>query len=164
MKTLLLLRHAKSSWDTPGLRDIDRPLNERGQHAALRMGEYLRRQNVSPDLILCSPAERTRQTAALFLPAAQLNHVPLRFEARIYNATAGQLLEVMASIDAGTRMALVIGHNPGMEELIQLFTGESRRMPTAALACLELEIEDWEKTQPQSGRLLWLTRPKDLAA
>src|SRR5215210_985063 len=94
MKTLLLMRHAKSSWAEPGLKDFERPLNERGQKAAPLMGRFLRRQSMKPELVICSPAERARQTAALMLEAAQCQPV-VRYEARVYEATAGDLLAVV---------------------------------------------------------------------
>ncbi|MDQ3754011.1 MAG: histidine phosphatase family protein [Acidobacteriota bacterium] len=161
MKTLFLMRHAKSSWDLPQQKDFDRPLNERGQRAAPLMGRYLRRQKLRPDLILCSPAERARQTAELFIAAAHLT-TELRFDERIYDASADNLLQVFAQIDNEASAVLVIGHNPGMEELILRLTGHIQRMPTAALALIELNIERWADARAMSGQLVWLKRPKEL--
>jgi phosphohistidine phosphatase len=152
MKTLLLMRHAKSSWDLPQQKDFDRPLNERGRKAAPLMGRYLRRQKMRPDLVLCSPAERARQTAELFITAAHLTN-ELRFDERIYDASADNLLQVVAQVEDEARAVLVIGHNPGMEELI---------LPTAALAVIELNIERWADARAMSGQLVWLKRPKEL--
>lgn len=161
MKRLLLLRHAKSSWDDPRLADFDRPLNERGLHAAPLMGRFIRRQKIRPDLVLSSPAERTRRTAALVLEAAQLE-TPTRYDERIYEATPAHLLEMVSQADEETTEILVVGHNPGMEGLLELLTGERRRMPTAALARISLDVEKWSKVREGAGRLELHVRPKDL--
>ena len=161
MKTLLLLRHAKSSWKVPDQPDFERPLNARGERAAPLMGRYLRRQRIEPSLILCSPAERARQTAALFAGAARLG-CELRYDERIYEASAQRLLEVFAQADEGADTVLLVGHNPGLEELLLLLTGEVRLMPTAALAKIDLAVDKWGKVKEQAGRLDWLVRPKDL--
>ena len=161
MKRLLLLRHAKSSWDDPRLADFDRPLNERGRRAAPLMGRYLREQEIRPDLILCSPAARARQTAELVAGAAGLA-APLRFDERIYEATAARLLEVVSQAGEGAGEILLVGHNPGMEELLELLTSESRRMPTAALARIRLDTDEWAGLAPRAGRLERHIKPKEL--
>jgi len=161
MKTLLLLRHAKSSWDDPALRDFERPLNERGLRAAPLMGRFISKRKLRPDLVLSSPAERARQTAGLVLEAARLT-APVRFDERIYEATAARLVEVVSQIEESVETALLVGHNPGMEELIGLLTGETRRMPTAALARLALDTDKWAKLREGAARLEELTKPKEL--
>lgn len=161
MKRLFLLRHAKSSWDDPHLADFDRPLNTRGLRAAPLMGRFIRERKLRPDLVLCSPAERARHTAALLIEAAGLS-VPLRYDERIYEATAARLAEVVSQADEGAASLLLVGHNPGLEELLEFLTGETRRMPTAALACLELDTDKWAKLAPRSGRLEWHVKPKEL--
>lgn len=161
MKTLLLLRHAKSSWDDPSQRDFDRPLNERGRQAAPSMGRFLLRRQIRPALVLCSPAERAKQTAELFLAAAE-SPAECRFDERIYDATYQQLLQVITGVEDQHDPVLLVGHNPGMEELIGRLAGESRRMPTAALACLDLSIERWVEARELCGSLNWLQKPKEL--
>jgi phosphohistidine phosphatase len=161
MKTLLLLRHAKSSWKLADQPDFERPLNGRGEKAAPLMGRHLREQKIEPDLVLCSPARRASQTAALFAEAAGLD-CELRYDERIYEASAQQLLEVVAQADEGADVVLLVGHNPGCEELLLLLTGEPRLMPTAALAKITLAAEKWGKVKEQTGHLDWLVRPKDL--
>jgi phosphohistidine phosphatase len=161
MKRLFLLRHAKSSWSDARLADFDRPLNERGLRAAPLMGRYMRERQIRPDLILCSPAERARQTAALLAEAAGLP-TPPRYDERIYEATAARLVEVVAQADEGAGSLLLVGHNPGLEELLELLTGETRRMPTAALACIELDADKWATLAQRSGRLEWQVKPKEL--
>lgn len=161
MKRLLLLRHAKSSWDDPALADFERPLNERGRRAAPLMGRFMRGRKIRPDLILCSPAERARQTAALLVEAAGLD-APLRYDERIYEATTADLLSVISGAGAEARELLLVGHNPGLEGLLELLTGESRRMPTAALACVLLDTDDWAAPLTGPARLEWHVKPKEL--
>src|SRR5260370_23938130 len=133
MKTLLLLRHAKSSWDDQTLKDFDRPLNKRGLRAAPLVGELLRRRKLRPDVLLSSPAERAKETARLVCDAAGLS-TTVRYETGIYEATAQSLLSIVSEIEDEVSIALMIGHNPGFEELLEVLTGETRRLPTAALA------------------------------
>jgi phosphohistidine phosphatase len=161
MKTLHLLRHAKSSWKDPGQADFERPLNGRGREAAPLIGQYILKQKIRPELILSSPAERARQTAALVVQSAQLN-AELRFDERIYEASAARLLEVVSQIDEPFGVVLLVGHNPGMEDLLATLTGERHGMPTAALARIILDVEKWSKVREDTGRLDWLVRPKDL--
>jgi phosphohistidine phosphatase len=161
MKTLLLLRHAKSSWNDASLKDFDRPLNERGLRAAPLVGRFMREQKISPDLLLCSPARRARETVALVKQAAHWD-APVRFDERIYEAGVEQLIEVISQIEEKVNKALLVGHNPGMEALIFQLTGEEKRVPTAALAQVTLDIEKWGKTHTDCGTLDWLVKPKQL--
>jgi phosphohistidine phosphatase len=162
MKTLLLLRHAKSSWDDPSQRDFDRPLNGRGLKAAPLIGKFIRRQKIEPDLALSSPAKRAKQTTTLVLESAKIT-VELRYDERIYEASVARLLEVISRIEEQANLVLIVGHNPGMEELLLGLTGEARRMPTAALARIALNIEKWNEVRERSGRLEWLVTPKELS-
>jgi len=162
MKTLFVLRHAKSSWDQPGLQDFERPLNERGRRDAPRMGRLMRERALRPDVILCSPAERTRQTVALLAAAAGLDAEP-RFDERIYEASAGLLIDVLSEVEREAEGVLLIGHNPGVEKLIEVLTGASVRMTTAALAHVVLDIDAWGDVGPECGRLEWVVRSKELS-
>ncbi len=161
MKTLLLLRHAKSSWKDTDARDFDRPLNQRGLKAAPAVGNLMRKRKLEPKLVLSSPAERARQTIQSVLESARLK-TELRYDERIYEATGARLLEIVAQIDDDANIAMLVGHNPGLEELLATLTGEARTLPTAALACIELEIEKWGKARADAGRLEWLVKPKEL--
>lgn len=161
MKTLLLMRHAKSSWKDAALRDFDRPLNRRGLLAAPLMAAFMRRKKLRPDLILASPAERARQTAALVIEHAGLSS-ELRYDERIYEADAPRLLEVVSQADERADELMLVGHNPGMEDLIKALTGADELMPTAALARVELDVEKWARVRPQTGRLAWVARPREL--
>jgi phosphohistidine phosphatase len=161
MKTLLLLRHAKSSRKDASLKDFDRPLTQRGLKAAPQVGRAMRRRKLEPDLVLSSPAERAWQTARLVLDAAKFN-AELRHDERIYEASAARLCEIVSQIEDSANVALLVGHNPGLEELLEVLTGEAREMPTASLACIELSIEKWNKLRAGTGRLEWLVKPKEL--
>src|SRR5690242_6514131 len=116
MRRLLLLRHAKSSWSDPGASDHERPLNRRGQEAAPRIGAYLARHRLIPDAVLCSTARRTRETwelVAAEAPAAP----PPRFTEQLYDATPRTLLDVFRRADPAAESLLVVGHNPGLQEV-----------------------------------------------
>src|ERR1043166_6098317 len=118
MKTLILLRHAKSSWKDDSLADIDRPLKDRGISDADLIGEWIRQQKIVPDLVLSSPAKRARQTAELVLKSARLKVEP-RFEERIYEASTRQLFQVLSHVEDAVTSLILIGHNPGFEDLLR---------------------------------------------
>lgn len=161
MKQVLLLRHAKSSWSDPHLQDFDRPLNDRGRKAASTLGKFLARLNIPLDLVLSSPALRARRTAELVLKASTLSP-ELRFDQRIYESSPARLLEIISQIDEDRNTVLLIGHNPGIEELVSLITGNEERMQTAALATISLTARRWDKVLPGGGVLDSLVRAKDL--
>lgn len=161
MKTLLLLRHAKSSRKDNGVRDFDRPLNQRGLKAAPSIGRSIRKRKLQPDLVLSSPAERARQTTQLVFEAAGLK-TEVRFDERIYEATGARLFEIVGQIEEDANVAMLVGHNPGLEELLEALTGKAHNLPTAALACIELNIEKWNKVRAGGGQLEWLVKPKEL--
>lgn len=160
MKTLFVLRHAKSSWDDSSLADFDRPLNDRGKTAAPFMGRIMAERDLHPDVILSSPAVRARETASLVKKAGKLD-AEIRFEERIYEASPPTLKQVVAGIDDEFRSAMIVGHNPGMEGFIRLLTGRLEAMPTAALAIIDLDIARWEDINTDRGTLRQVIRPKD---
>jgi len=161
MKTLLVLRHAKSSWDDASLSDFERPLNGRGKRVAPFMGEVIKDRGFEPDLIISSPAVRARETARLLAEssgyAGKIHH-----DTRMYEASPKTLQQVVAEVDNRFETLMVVGHNPGMEGLVRMLTGKSERMPTAALAIIDLDISDWSDLRDDSGKLRDLMRPKDL--
>jgi phosphohistidine phosphatase len=162
MKTLYLLRHAKSSWGNASLRDFDRPLNDRGREAAERIGKRLASENLSTPLIVCSPALRTRETAEIVLRSSNLR-AEQRFDERIYEASLQDLTQVISDLPDDEEVAILIGHNPGLEELLAFLTGEARRMPTCALAKIKLELVSWQDIKRGSGSLEWFTTVEDLS-
>ncbi|MGZ8842264.1 MAG: SixA phosphatase family protein [Pyrinomonadaceae bacterium] len=161
MKTLYLLRHAKSSWDDPNLSDFDRPLNKRGLTTAPKMGVLMRKRKLQPDLILSSPAARAKETTRLVSEAAGLK-TEVRYEQGIYEASVDRLLKIVSQIDESVNSAMLVGHNPGFEELLAALTSESQRMSTAALACIELDVPGWSDVAAGRGKLEWFVKPKDL--
>lgn len=160
MKTLYLLRHAKSSWDDSSLSDFERPLNERGLNAAPFIGEVITRRGYSPSIIISSPAKRAATTAELVEKSAGLNSA-LRFDHRIYEASPNTLCTVAAEIDDGMDSAMLVGHNPGMEGFIRYLTVRIEPMPTAALAVIKLSIDSWKDIDAECGTIVEIVRPKD---
>lgn len=175
MPTLLLLRHAKSAWDEPHLSDHDRPLAPRGERAAELVGVFLAQRGIAPDLVLCSTAARTRQTLDRVLarvgatgssrsgaqPAAEVQH-----ERDLYLAGEGSLLARLRALPDVRECVLLVGHNPGLEELARTLAGDGAAelragLPTAALVEFEVPVA-WRDLAPGSARLVALRRPKDL--
>ena len=166
MKTLFLLRHAKAENPAPGSTDLNRALNERGRREAQAVGTFIKKQNLRFDLVLCSTAVRARETAELVLAAAELA-AKVRYDGRIYEAGPPRLREVTAEIEAHTSTVLLVGHNPGMEELLQLLTDRVERMATGTLAKIDLAADEWSKITEDNANLCnldWIVKPKELAA
>jgi len=167
VKTLGLLRHAKSDWDDMALRDFDRGLNDRGRRGAAVMGRHIRDHGVPFELIIASPAERVRRT----LDAARLD-LPVRWEEHVYLADSEALIELLRAIDGDPSAVLLVGHNPGLQELVfdlvapehenDLFGEVAEKYPTATFAVLELAIDRWADCAPGCGTLVHLARPRDL--
>ena len=162
MRTLYLLRHAKSSWKDEKLRDFDRPLKGRGRNAAEQIGQVLAEEKLKSPLVISSPAVRARETTELVLESAGLKIKP-RFEERIYEADVRTLLEVVQSISDSSKTAIMVGHNPGFENLLSYLTGDNRHMPTCALAKIEFDVASWsEVSEEETGRLEMFVTPKEL--
>ena len=160
MKTLLLCRHAKSSWADAALPDLDRPLNERGLKAAPFMGELMREKKLRPKVILSSPALRAKATAEILRRSGELKGEFL-IDHRIYEASPHTLSQVVRELDDECNSAMLVGHNPGMEGFIRYLTGNIEPMPTAALAIFDLNIEKWKEITDGCGKLRHLYRPKE---
>jgi phosphohistidine phosphatase len=174
VKRLLLLRHAKACREKHGLDDIDRTLADRGRADAIRMGHFLKEEKRVPDLVLCSPAARTRQTLELILPV--LGSTPAVHTVReLYLAKASKIVELVRQTHAAAGTLMVVGHNPGLEycaralahmpgghESRRLYDAMTQKFPTAALAVIAFEIEGWEGIEPGAGELELFVRPKDL--
>ena len=174
MKTLTLLRHAKSGYDDPLLRDFDRPLNDRGRRAAMRIGEWLRQaqdNGTMPDFdhVAASPAVRCRQTIDGVEAGMQARLAPI-YESRIYLSSSATLVELIAGFAAHHDNALLVGHNPGLEDLLLELVPPGGRMrqeaelkyPTATLARLDLNIERWAQVDGGRAVLAQFIRPRDL--
>lgn len=171
MKRLTLLRHAKSDWDDPVARDFDRPLNRRGQRAALLMGQYARDRAMNFETLVASPAVRVKQTLDGFFEGYG-ETLETRWDRRIYLAATGTLIDVLRDIPAGVEHALIAGHNPGLEDLVLTLVPDDglnplredveEKFPTASLAVLDLDIADWSEVDADKATLVSFTRPRDL--
>ena len=163
MRTLLLLRHAKSSWKHRELSDHDRPLNGRGKRDAPRMATLLAELRLRPDLILSSTAKRARRTAEAV--AQRCAHEGLaQLDRRLYLADPADIVDVLREVGGRSPCVLLIGHNPGLEALVAQLTGYVEPLPTAGLAHIELPIRGWRSLRLTTrGRLVNLWRPRELA-
>ena len=162
MKSLLVLRHAKSSWKQPDLADHDRPLNKRGKRDAPLMGRLLKKKGLVPDNIISSTAIRARSTAKAVAKASGykgeiiLNH-------SLYAAGPDAYLSVMHDLSDEYARVLIIGHNPGLEELLEMLTGEIRVMPTCSLAHVKLRVDKWSDIDNKiKGKVAGIWRPRNL--
>src|SRR6476660_8618687 len=162
MKTLLLLRHAKSSWKQPELADHDRPLNKRGKQTAPHMGALLQDEDLIPDLIVCSSAVRAHTTALLVAKACTYTG-EINQTRTLYLAEPADYVEVLHQVAENHTRVLVVGHNPGLEALIEELTGEAMAMHTAALAYLELSLKRWKDLDMNTEcKFVNMWQPRDL--
>ena len=163
MKTLLVLRHAKSSWDDPALDDHERPLNTRGRRDGPRMGELVRQYGLIPELVISSDAVRARLTAEAVAEAARYAGEIL-LDPRLYMAGPADILSLLPRVRENAETVMIVGHNPGLEELVAQLTGEQHDVPTAALAQIVLPIDQWRDLKLSTrGTLLGYWRPKELS-
>ena len=162
MKTLLIMRHAKSSWNFPELSDYDRPLNGRGKRDAPRMGKHISQEGLTPDVILTSSAKRARSTASKVAKASGYMGTVKKLDA-LYDTVLGAYFKTLQVLPEKYERVLVFGHNPTMEQLVHHLTGHIKQMPTAALAHIELPIEYWKALDLYTkGTLVNLWTPKTL--
>ena len=172
MKTLTLLRHAKSGWDDPVARDFDRGLNDRGRHAARTIGVYAATEHLAIDAIIASPAVRVIETLDSFMPAAGMDALEPHWDRRIYLASSATLLDCVRDLDNSIDHVLMCGHNPGMEDLILDLVADDGtsplralvedKFPTAALATMTLAVARWHDAAAGCAALVRFTRPRDL--
>jgi phosphohistidine phosphatase len=168
MKRVYLLRHAKSSWKDGSLADRDRPLARRGRRAAKAVARYLEAERIRPDLVLCSPARRTRETLE-WVEGAFGDRVETTLDEALYAATEAGLLARLEVLPEEVGSVMLIGHNPGLEELALALASDGpglarmrEKYPTAALATIELPANRWSEVERGSGELLGYVRPADL--
>lgn len=167
MKTLGLLRHAKSDWDDMSTRDFDRGLNQRGRRGAALIGEHIRSGDRAWDIVLASPAERVKRT----LETAALGLAP-RWDQRLYLSSAETMIEVVQELAGDADRVLIAAHNPGLQEMLlkliapakenALFDEASIKFPTAAYAVIELDIDSWDDLGGEDGVLVHFKRPRDI--
>lgn len=173
MLTLMLLRHAKSSWAHAGLTDFDRPLAPRGQAAAPAIGDFIAAQKLVPDAIICSSARRTRETLDLVQKRFGADARPaVAYEDELYLASAEEMLDRVRRADAKWKRLMIVGHNPGTHELAEALIGNgadkavdslTEKFPTAALAVLDFGVTTWADIRPRAGTLRHFVTPKMLA-
>lgn len=162
MKTLIVMRHAKSSWDYTGVSDHNRPLKKRGKQDAPMMGRVLYENDLTPDLILTSSAKRARDTAEAAAGSSRYDGelVVLR---ELYGAGPGDYIEEVRDYGGDNTKVMVVGHNPGIEDLVEELSGRWERMPTASVAIIELPINDWSQLTEQSeGKLMAIWLPREI--
>ena len=167
MRTIILLRHGKSSWSDPTLSDVDRPLAPRGERASRRIAKYLRRKRVRPALVLCSPSLRTRQTLEAIEPSlgkgCSVELVP-----ELYAASERELLERLRALPESAASVMLIGHNPGLQQLALVLASRGvdraklQKFPTAALATLIVDSDSWAALSPGEAELISYVVPRQL--
>ena len=171
VKKVTLLRHAKSGWDDPVARDFDRPLNPKGKRAAQRIGQYLREQRIDFDHVIASPAVRVVETVEHLGEGATEKLSP-SWDKRLYLGSAASLLDVIQEADDAYGSLLLVGHNPGLEDLVLMMVpdqpGDAARyqieekFPTASIAEISVPVDHWKDVRPNSGTISLLVRPRDL--
>ena len=163
MKTLLLMRHAKSSWKHADLADFERPLNKRGKKDAPAVGHWLKARNLVPDFILSSSAVRAAQTAEAVAEAAGLDQHLVDFQDQLYLAEADDYLTSLRELPDGINLAMVVGHNPGAESLLQILSGKIEPLPTAVVAILALPVAHWADLSAETdGQLIDVLLPREI--
>lgn len=168
-RELLILRHAKSDWDSSASSDFDRPLSKRGKQDAPKVGRFLKKQGLVPDYVVSSPARRAKQTVIAACEQMGIDSGDIHWDERIYHAGAGALLDVLNECPQNAQRVLIAGHNPGLEILLQNLCNhvipeqeDYKLMPTAAVAHLEI-LSEWAALEGRLARLLSLTRSRSLA-
>jgi phosphohistidine phosphatase len=168
VKRLFLLRHAKSSWDDPGLDDHERRLAPRGRRASKLIGEHLRREGIAPSLVLCSSASRTRETLERVMPAPGATDVS--YEDGLYEASSGSLLQRLREVPPDVDSVMLVAHQPAIQELALDLAGDgvdlarvTAKFPTGALATLVFD-GDWSELGPGSAELVAFVKPKELTS
>ena len=162
MKTLLLMRHAKSSWDEPELPDFDRPLNKRGEKDAYRMGKLIKKEKLTPDMILSSPAVRAKATTQAVVDKIEYDDEVLYLDS-LYLGEPENYFRALIELSDDVERVLVVGHNPGLETVLQIMCGKVESLPTAAIAYLKVPVRKWKVlNQHIDSYLVKIWRPKDL--
>lgn len=169
-RELLILRHAKSDWTSGPASDFDRPLAKRGKKDAPRVGEWLYREGLVPDMVISSSAERARQTAVKVCKSMDFKKKKIQWDDDVYGAGVTDLLNVLARCSPEERTVLLVGHNPGLEDLVCYLAADEvegppdgKLLPTAALARLEMP-NDWTALEAGCAQLVSVTRPRKLVA
>ena len=168
-RELLILRHAKSAWDTRAASDFERPLSGRGLRAAPRVGRFLHQQGLIPDYVVSSPAERAKQTVTLVCEELSFDPLRIHWDKNIYGGWPASLIKVLRECPSNAGRVLIAGHNPGMESLVEglcehrvVIPGDGKLIPTAAVAHLEISLP-WDELDSGCAQLLSITRARSLS-
>lgn len=160
-RILTVIRHAKSSWDDPNMRDFDRPLNERGQRDAPEMGARLAARGQKPDCLYCSSALRARETALVLAQSVGYPEADVEAESGLYMANEAQLLERIRAFPDSAGEVWLVGHNPDLTELVNRLAGfQTHDLPTCAIVRMAFDVEHWQDIEPGQARVLEVDRPK----
>jgi len=161
MKSILILRHAKSSWKLPDVNDHDRPLNKRGKRDAPHMGELIQDKNLVPDFIISSTAKRAHSTAKAVAKAAGYKG-DIALNQSLYAAPPTAYIDVLHDLPNKYTRVLLVGHNPGLEQLVNMLSSEEHTMPTCSLVHVQLCINTWSEIDYKTkGKLLEIWNPSD---
>ena len=161
MKKLFVIRHAKSSWKDYSLDDFDRPLNKRGFLNAPFMGDYLKFRSIVPDIILSSPALRAKTTAKIIANKVQYDK-KIVYEKNIYEAGTSTLHNILSTLDNRYNTVFIIGHNPGLNLLVDSYVGLNENIPTCGVVELEVQVDSWKDISSENIKLLSFNYPKKL--
>lgn len=163
IRDVLLVRHAKSNWDYPHLRDIERPLNDRGLRDGPWMANFFARRGPKPDLLISSPAVRALTTAAFFKVALDIDGEAFWIRDEIYEGAANNLLQLIQLLPEGVTRPMIFGHNPGLTMFVNYFSGgEFINIPTTGIVHLQADIEYWGDFSPNSAKVIAHYFPKEL--
>jgi phosphohistidine phosphatase len=162
MKTIILVRHAKSSWSDLRLDDFDRPLNKRGKRNAPFMGQKLKEKQIMPDIILSSPAKRARKTAIAIAKAIDFPKKKIIFDDNMYHSDAMYLFELVKNQDDGNQTIMLFGHNPDFNDLADILLKQNPvyNIPTTGIYCIKFDVDSWEKVQQGNGEAVFFDYPK----
>lgn len=164
-KKILIMRHAKSSWEYTNLRDFDRPLNKRGNRDAPRMGNYLKELDVVPDQIVSSTAKRAKNTIQLVSEVLDFNAGSILWDEDLYFKGGKAYIDAIRRMSEKSKTVMAIGHYPMVDEVVSFLSGKQpvKHFATATIACLETEAQHWSEIDAGCCTLLWMVKPKELA-
>jgi phosphohistidine phosphatase len=161
MKTLYVIRHAKSSWDNPFLNDFGRPLNERGERDAPRMGKRLKEKEIAPDLLLSSPATRALTTCEKIAGALGYPAANIKTDQNLYHAGDDEILDIVRKINDHHDVVMIFGHNPGLTDFVNRLTDSHiDNVPTCGIVACELAVESWRQIDWGVGKVAFFDFPK----
>lgn len=164
LKKIIVMRHAKSSWEDADLSDFDRPLNKRGKKDAPKMGKYLKESGLIPERIFCSPALRAKNTALHVIQGLGISEDSLQWTESLYFQGTEAYLDAIRNAGSGLNVVMTVGHNPMTEDFISKLSGRElwKKVPTAAVACFESDAASWKDFTYGSCRLKQFAVPKEL--